>query len=77
MLQRGFPVEPINGPGFCDINWNAQNTKQISDEHKVFFKVTIPDKYSIVCILWSLCSFYFKIKSGGIRLLKLGNVILW
>ena len=43
MLQRGFPVEPINGPGFCDINWNAQNTKQISDEHKVFFKVTIPD----------------------------------
>jgi len=24
MLQRGFPVEPINGPGFCDINWNAE-----------------------------------------------------
>jgi len=23
MLQRGFPVEPINGPAFCNVNWNA------------------------------------------------------
>lgn len=23
MLQRGYPVEPINGPGFCNIDWNA------------------------------------------------------
>ena len=23
MLQRGFPVEPINGPAFCNIDWNA------------------------------------------------------
>jgi len=25
MLQRGFPVEPINGPAFCNINWDARN----------------------------------------------------
>ena len=23
MLQRGYPVEPINGPAFCNVNWNA------------------------------------------------------
>jgi len=23
MLQRGFPVEPINGPAFCNVNWNV------------------------------------------------------
>ena len=23
MLQRGYPVEPINGPSFCDVDWNA------------------------------------------------------
>jgi len=23
MIQRGYPVEPINGPGFCNVNWNA------------------------------------------------------
>ena len=23
MLQRGYPVEPINGPAFCNIDWNA------------------------------------------------------
>ena len=23
MLQRGFPVEPITGPNFCNVNWNA------------------------------------------------------
>ena len=22
MLQRGYRVEPSNGPGFCDIDWN-------------------------------------------------------
>ncbi|XP_023335137.1 beta-hexosaminidase subunit alpha [Eurytemora carolleeae] len=23
MLQRGYPVQPINGPAFCNIDWNA------------------------------------------------------
>jgi len=23
MLQRGYPVEPINGPAFCNVDWNA------------------------------------------------------
>ena len=23
MLQRGYPVEPINGPSFCNVDWNA------------------------------------------------------
>lgn len=23
LLQRGYPVQPINGPGFCNIDWNA------------------------------------------------------
>ena len=22
MLKRGYRVEPSNGPGFCDIDWN-------------------------------------------------------
>merc|ERR1712156_1382419 len=26
MLQRGFPVEPITGPQFCNVNWNASST---------------------------------------------------
>ena len=23
MLQRGFPVAPLNGPSFCSVDWNA------------------------------------------------------
>ncbi len=22
MLRRGFPVEPANGPGFCEVAWD-------------------------------------------------------
>ena len=24
MLQRGYPVEPANGPGFCDVMWQSE-----------------------------------------------------
>lgn len=28
MLGRGFPVEPANGAGFCDVMWDADEERR-------------------------------------------------
>ncbi len=28
MLRRGFPVEPANGPGFCEVAWDEMDGRE-------------------------------------------------
>ncbi len=44
MLRRGYPVEPANGPGFCEVAWDLkepfdkdshQNSREGREDHTI------------------------------------------